>query len=215
MTTPGNSPSSTEARPEIHSVRVSEQVGDYLPANLRVEFRKVEEGFEANLLKGLLESIPLLLPSVDEPDIVERLTHLGRAFRLADWRVSAQCEMRRNGRMLVERLLRTVPLLREDDVLSRLDAEQHIDVSDLMQVTFGDRTFYLADQFSPTGGVHAECFQVLRILKTAPEMSDWDVAVWWISSSGWLDGLTPRDIYQEDPSALYEAARQEIAENAS
>jgi hypothetical protein len=209
-----NKDSALPARPSIHSIFVTEQVGDYCAATVSAEFRDVEEGFEVTLLSRLLEGLPTLIPFAHQGDFIERLKHLGRGFRIQDWRVAAQSEMRLTGRTEILRFLKTVPLLSEDQVRARLRADQGFDFKDFLQIRFADATWYYEDQFASDGTVHMECVKVLQILKKRPSaMSDWDIAMWWMSSTGWLDGFSPRDIYKENPTALFDAAEQEMAED--
>jgi hypothetical protein len=203
----------TPDRPTIHSVSTQEQDGDYCAATLSAEFKDVEEGFEADVLTGLVNGLPQLLAFADEAAVMNRWMHLGRAFRIGDWRVTAQNELRMNGCEVVARFLRTVPLLSEHDVRARLKEGESIDLSTLLQVRCAGVTYYYADQFGPEQSVHKECLETMRILKTSPRMSDWDIALWWITPTGWLDGWSPRDIYKDDPDALYVAAEQAIADD--
>ncbi|HMJ73581.1 MAG TPA: hypothetical protein VK471_09485 [Solirubrobacterales bacterium] len=38
------------------------------------------------------------------------------------------------------------------------------------------------------------------------EMSDWEVALWWVAGNDWLEGLRPVDAMQENPEAVASAA---------
>jgi hypothetical protein len=199
-----------EDRPVLHSTFPMGQFEELSAATLWAEFRIVEEGFETELLTGLLEAVPTLLPSIDESDFLERLKKLGRALQLHDWRVSAQNEMRLNGREEILRFLRTVPLLTEEEVCARNHSEQRIELSELLQITCAGERLYYSDQFGSDGSIHPECIEVRRILKKT-DTTDWEIAIWWISPVGWLDEMCPRDIYKENPAALRDAAEQEVA----
>jgi hypothetical protein len=50
---------------------------------------------------------------------------------------------------------------------------------------------------------------VLDALPVA-EMTEWEVALWWASANGWLNGgERPVDVIDDDPAAVVEAARRE------
>jgi hypothetical protein len=38
--------------------------------------------------------------------------------------------------------------------------------------------------------------------------SDWGLALWWTSPSGWLGGRRPLDVLDAEPQAVVEAARR-------
>jgi hypothetical protein len=198
----------------VGSIETSEGIQDYYPATVRVAFHGVEESFEKTLLTKILEVLPLLLTTVDDSELVDRLKHLCRAFQLEDWHVNRDAEFLLNGRTIIERFFKTVPLLNEHDVRKRMASNPTFNLSDLLQITYGGHTHYFADQFDSHDSIHAECIECWNALKADPRSSEWERAWWWISSTGWLEsGRAPRDVFKEDREGVLDAARREALED--
>jgi hypothetical protein len=43
-------------------------------------------------------------------------------------------------------------------------------------------------------------------------LSDWGIAAWFIAGSSYLDGDSPKDLVEETPNRVVEAARDEMNE---
>ncbi|MFZ0745829.1 MAG: hypothetical protein WAM85_15575 [Terracidiphilus sp.] len=52
--------------------------------------------------------------------------------------------------------------------------------------------------------------RVLEIFKD--KLSDWGIAAWFIAGSSYLDGDSPKDLVEETPNRVVEAARDEMNE---
>lgn len=73
-------------------------------------------------------------------------------------------------------------------------------------VTHRGRMLYPDFQFdSRSGELRPEIRAVLAALPTE-RMSDWEVALWWTATNGWLSGSRPVDALDEDPDAVAVAA---------
>jgi hypothetical protein len=76
-------------------------------------------------------------------------------------------------------------------------------------VRHGGRDHYPAFQFAdgrPRPGVRA----ALAALPAG--MSPWQIAFWWVTGNGWLDGATPAETLERDPEAVAGAAARERRE---
>jgi hypothetical protein len=54
--------------------------------------------------------------------------------------------------------------------------------------------------------------EILRILRQVASRNDWDNAMWFFASNGWLGGPTPIDLLTSQPSLVIKAAEQEVIE---
>lgn len=68
------------------------------------------------------------------------------------------------------------------------------------------RRLYPGFQFDPE--TFAPEPVVAEVLAALPreEMSEWEVALWWVASDPWLEGRRPVDVMREDPEAVSAAA---------
>jgi hypothetical protein len=82
----------------------------------------------------------------------------------------------------------------------------------VVAVPVGDELFYPGFQFTPEGRPHPTVAAALRTLRSLPELSDWQAALWFAGASGWLGGRRPVDLLDEDPGAVEAAARREVEE---
>jgi hypothetical protein len=76
-------------------------------------------------------------------------------------------------------------------------------------VRLDDELLYPVFQFSAEGRPRPVIAEVLAALGKAGELSDWQRALWFTSSSGWLSGRRPVDALDDAPEAVTEAARRE------
>lgn len=179
------------------------------PATLSGQFRHVEGTVEAPWLECILTHLPTLLPALAEAAPRERLKQLVELTCPVDWRAQNSVRFSIEGHTLAQELFRTIPLLTEQEVRDQTAPLAPEQWPQLMQLTYHGQTFYLADQFDEQGHVIPFCLALVTVLKRDPQMTDWDIAVWWINPTGWLSGASPRQRYQEDPEAVWHAAEQE------
>ena len=92
---------------------------------------------------------------------------------------------------------------------NRWRAEQRV-----VAVPVGDELLYPGFQFSPEGRPHPVVGEALAALRSDPHTSDWQAALWFLSPTGWVGGRRPVDLLDEDPDAVVEAARREVADVA-
>lgn len=78
----------------------------------------------------------------------------------------------------------------------------------IFSVKWGGRALYPRFQFSDEGRPKALIADVLRIFDG--ELSDWQTALWFVSANGFLDDRAPVDVMSDDPTALLDAAREEV-----
>lgn len=81
----------------------------------------------------------------------------------------------------------------------------------VLAVSVGDELLYPGFQFTSEGRPHPTVARALRALRTTPERSDWQAALWFAAPTGWLGGRRPVDLLDEDPEAVIEAAEREAA----
>jgi len=76
----------------------------------------------------------------------------------------------------------------------------------IFAVELRGRRLYPGFQFDPE--TFAPESVVADALAALPreQMSDWEVALWWVASDPWLEGCRPVDLMQEDPEAVTAAA---------
>jgi hypothetical protein len=82
----------------------------------------------------------------------------------------------------------------------------------LVAVPVGDELLYPGFQFTPEGKPHPAVGTALAELRSNPRVSDWQAALWFVASNGWLGGRRPVDLLDAEPDAVAEAARREAAE---
>ncbi len=78
----------------------------------------------------------------------------------------------------------------------------------IFPVTHHGQTLFPAYQFDGEGQPRPVIAQVLSTL--GKQSRDWELALWFLSASGWLGGKRPVDLLDSDPAAVAEAARREI-----
>jgi len=74
-------------------------------------------------------------------------------------------------------------------------------------VSHQGRSVYPAYQFDKDGRPRPVVADVLATL--GQQSRGWELALWFTSANGWLDGWRPVDLLDTDPAAISEAARQE------
>ena len=82
----------------------------------------------------------------------------------------------------------------------------------VVAVPVGDELLYPGFQFTTEGRPHPTVGAALRTLRSARGLSDWQAALWFAGANGWLGGRRPVDLLDEDPGAVEDAARREVAE---
>jgi hypothetical protein len=82
----------------------------------------------------------------------------------------------------------------------------------LVAVPVGDELLYPGFQFTSEGRPHPTVGAALEALRSNPEVSDWQAALWFAGPNGWLGGRRPVDVLDAEPDAVAEAARREAAE---
>lgn len=80
-------------------------------------------------------------------------------------------------------------------------------------VVIQEGTMYVPTfQFDNGGCPHPAIAAVIQMFSSI-ESSDWELALWFASRSGWLGGRRPVDVLKDDPGAVVEAARRELFES--
>lgn len=77
----------------------------------------------------------------------------------------------------------------------------------IFPVTHHGQTLFPSYQFDAEGQPRPAVAEVLSTL--GQQSRDWELAIWFISSSGWLGGRRPVDLLDSDPEAVIQAARHE------
>jgi Protein of unknown function (DUF2384) len=80
----------------------------------------------------------------------------------------------------------------------------------VVAVRVGDELVYPGFQFTAEGRPHPTVGAALGILRSLPDLSDWQAALWFTGANGWLGGRRPVDLLDEDPGAVEAAARREV-----
>lgn len=158
----------------------------------RIVHQLVERESETeDLISVMLEHAEGLTPDEE---------HLGQVRRQAEARAS---------------FLRDVPLLSSTEVGELLGstarnkaamANRYKHEGKIFAVSYGGADHYPAFQFQ-----EGESLPVLaRIISQFRGESSWQLAMWFASPSGWLDGRCPMDVVAEEPEAVLEAARRAV-----
>jgi hypothetical protein len=84
----------------------------------------------------------------------------------------------------------------------------------LVAVPVGDELLYPGFQFTAEGKPKPVIAQTLEELRGITNITDWQLALWFTSPTGWLGGRRPVDVIDEDPGAVIEAARREAGDVA-
>lgn len=82
----------------------------------------------------------------------------------------------------------------------------------LVAVPVGDELLYPGFQFTSEGRPHPTVGAALEALRTDPQVSDWQAALWFVGPNGWLGGRRPVDVLDAEPDAVADTARREAAE---
>jgi hypothetical protein len=82
----------------------------------------------------------------------------------------------------------------------------------VVAVPVADELLYPGFQFTPEGRPHPTVGAALEALRSLPDLSDWQAALWFLGANGWLGGRRPVDLLDEDPRAVEAAARREVEE---
>jgi hypothetical protein len=80
----------------------------------------------------------------------------------------------------------------------------------IFSVVYEGATLYPAFQFDTEGRPRPVIAEVIRSLGS--KSTDWELALWFTTNVGWLDGQRPVDLLESDPAAVAEAAASEAAE---
>jgi len=85
----------------------------------------------------------------------------------------------------------------------------------IFAVRYRGKDYYPAFQFNDQGQPYGLVKRVLAILRQDPDMSDWDIAVWFTTPSGALSGERPKSLLntrnEEAIARLIRAAEDEVA----
>jgi hypothetical protein len=84
----------------------------------------------------------------------------------------------------------------------------------VIAVPVRDELLYPGFQFTAEGKPSPVVAAALEHLRSDPHVTDWQAALWFTSPTGWLGGRRPVDLLDEEPDAVIEAARREIADVA-
>lgn len=107
---------------------------------------------------------------------------------------------------LKKEVLADVPMVTGSPTLVQWRKENRI-----LAVRHEGRDFYPAFQFDGSGQPWPVMPELLAILKSDVERTDWDNAVWFVAGTGWLSGQTPAECMHSRPDAVRLAAEQEVA----
>ena len=80
---------------------------------------------------------------------------------------------------------------------NRWRAEQRV-----LAVPMGDELLYPGFQFTAEGKPHPAVGAALAELRADPRLSDWQAALWFAGSNGWLGGRRPIDLLDDEPDAV-------------
>lgn len=80
----------------------------------------------------------------------------------------------------------------------------------IFSVSYEGATLYPAFQLDAEGRPRPVIAEVIRSLGS--KSTDWELALWFTTNVGWLDGQRPVDLLESDPAAVVEAAESEAAE---
>ncbi|HYU31744.1 MAG TPA: hypothetical protein VEW48_06245 [Thermoanaerobaculia bacterium] len=80
----------------------------------------------------------------------------------------------------------------------------------IFSVNYEGATLYPAFQLDAEGRPWPVIAEVIRTLGS--KSTDWELALWFTTNVGWLDGQRPVDLLESDPAAVAEAAESEAAE---
>lgn len=80
----------------------------------------------------------------------------------------------------------------------------------IFSVTHHGQTLFPAYQFDGKGQPIPVIAEILSTL--GHQDRDWPLALWFLSSNGWLEGQRPVDLLESDPSAVAEAARHRASD---
>ena len=85
------------------------------------------------------------------------------------------------------------------------------DEGKVFAIRVGDQQVYPAFQLDEQGRPHDVIARILSALRPG-QLSDWQIALWMTSPTGWLGGRRPVDLLVDEPSKVLEAAQREVGE---
>ncbi len=146
------------------------------------------------------------------PRLVEEMVEIigveSDAGTLKQARLNAQAQ----ARFVSEHSLLTAEAVHEQKGLSGKNrastASRLRKKGDVFGVTYRGQILYPAFQFGDDGQPLPIIGEVLR--QFGGRLSDWQIAIWFSTPNGWLGDAKPEECLKEDPSALLEAARDEV-----
>lgn len=84
----------------------------------------------------------------------------------------------------------------------------------VVAVPWRDELLYPGFQFTAEGRPYPAVKRALEWLRSDPQTSDWQAALWFAAPTGWLGGRRPVDVLADDPDAVVQAARREVSDRA-
>jgi hypothetical protein len=126
-------------------------------------------------------------------------------------------QLRRNAELRV-RFVKEVPLLTSAGVAklsgsaarnASAKASRWKSEGRIFSVTHGGIHHYPAFQFEADSGAPFRAMQ--DIIEVFANLSDWQIALWFIAPNAWLGNRAPLDAFARDPQAVIDAARQAVA----
>lgn len=84
----------------------------------------------------------------------------------------------------------------------------------LVAVPVRDELLYPGFQFNAEGKPKPVIGPTIGWLRSDPHITDWQVALWFVTPTSWLGGRRPVDILDEQPDAIIDAARREVSDLA-
>jgi hypothetical protein len=84
----------------------------------------------------------------------------------------------------------------------------------LVAVLIRDELLYPGFQFNAEGKPRPVIGGVIDWLRSDPHMTDWQIALWFATPTGWLGGRRPVELLDEDPDVVIDAARREVSDLA-
>lgn len=84
----------------------------------------------------------------------------------------------------------------------------------LVAVPVRDELLYPGFQFNADGKPKPAIGPTIGWLRSDPHITDWQVALWFVTPTSWLGGRRPVDLLDERPDAIVDAARREAGDLA-
>jgi len=183
---------------------------------LTLRYKDLDE-HHAEAVKKLARSLPELVNAIRNDDFEHRVQQLIKAYRPADPLADVLLTTYENGLVIKSDLVGQYSMLNAKAILENakrvgITSPDIVDTwmkeGKMLSINYHGIDLFPAFQFS-SGKPLPIIAELLKILRKG-DRSSWDIAIWFTSINGWLDGDRPVDALTTEPMLVLDAAEQHV-----